>query len=77
MHGPKMNEPFYSKPAQKGITIEVANRVDINKVLVKYYPEKKRITKINKGIRFIKENRSMIDEFVTNISKLRKGLEMI
>ena len=73
IHGPKMTEPFYSKLAEMGITDIVENKDDIKKALINYYSVEKRKVKIKNGLKFISQNKSIVEDFVVRISSTKKG----
>ena len=75
IHGPKMNEPGYEKPASLGISEIVENRNDISRAVVKYSVADRRIEKIKKGQDLIQGNKAITQNLIAYISEIYKTRE--
>ncbi len=70
IHGPKMNEPGYEKPASLGISEMVENSNDISTAVVKYSVANRRKEKIKRGQDLIKSNKAIIQNLILYISDI-------
>ena len=75
IHGPKMNEPGYEKPALLGISDIVENRNDISRAVVKYSVADRRKEKIKRGQDLIQGNKAITQNLIECISEIYKTRE--
>ena len=75
IHGPKMNEPGYEKPASLGISDIVENRNDISRAVVKYSVADRRKEKIKRGQDLIQGNKAITQNLIAYISEIYKTRE--
>ena len=76
IHGPKMIEPGYEKPASLGISDIVENRNDISSAVVKYSVANHRKEKIKRGQDLIKVNKAIMQNLIAYISDIYKKREL-
>ena len=72
IHGPKMNEPGYEKPASLGISDIVENRNDISRAVVKYSVADRRKEKIKRGQDLIQGNKAITQNLIAYITEIYK-----
>ena len=72
IHGPKMLEPSYSEIYKRNISEVVNDKDDIVKALERYTSVKERKIKIEKGQKFLKSNRYLIERFLKNVMNYNK-----
>ena len=70
IHGPKMIEPGYEKPASLGISDIVENRNDIANAVIKYSVANRRKEKIKRGQDLIKANKAITQNLIAYISDI-------
>jgi 3-deoxy-D-manno-octulosonic-acid transferase len=70
IHGPKMIEPGYDKPASLGISDIVENRNDIANAVIKYSVANRRKEKIKRGQDLIKANKAITQNLIAHISDI-------
>ena len=70
IHGPKMIEPGYEKPASLGISDIVENRNDIANAVIKYSVANRRKEKIKRGQDLIKANKAITQNLIAHISDI-------
>ena len=72
IHGPRMIEPGYEKPASLGISDIVENRNDISSAVIKYSVATRRKEKIKRGQELIKGNKAITQNLIAHISDIYK-----
>jgi 3-deoxy-D-manno-octulosonic-acid transferase len=77
IHGPKMSEPGYEKPALLGISEVVENRNDISSAVVEYSVANRRKEKIKRGQDLIQGNKAITQKLIAYISEIYKTRDQV